>query len=136
MRISDWSSDVCSSDLVATAYRRHRPQRQTRTDRGRRPSDRDDRDQASLPGRREGPEGHRILTAGAPPMFQKPPIESNPFQKTGVMLCGHGSRDARAVAEFTALATHLKTRTEERRVGKECVRPWKSRWSAYHKTKK
>src|SRR3546814_4153155 len=26
------------------------------------------------------------------------------------MLCGHGSRDARAVAEFTALATHLKTR--------------------------
>ncbi len=42
-------------------------------------------------------------------MFQKPPID-NPFQKTGVMLCGHGSRDARAVAEFTALAAHLKRR--------------------------
>ncbi|QDO97168.1 sirohydrochlorin chelatase [Ferrovibrio terrae] len=42
-------------------------------------------------------------------MFQKPPID-NPFQKTGVMLCGHGSRDARAVAEFTALAAHMKRR--------------------------
>jgi sirohydrochlorin cobaltochelatase len=43
------------------------------------------------------------------PMFQKPPID-NPFQKTGVMLCGHGSRDERAVAEFTALAAHMKRR--------------------------
>jgi len=38
-------------------------------------------------------------------MSQKPD-----FQKTGVMLCGHGSRDPRAVAEFTALAAHLKRR--------------------------
>ena len=29
---------------------------------------------------------------------------------SGVMLCGHGSRDARAVAEFTALAAHMKRR--------------------------
>lgn len=42
-------------------------------------------------------------------MFQKPPID-NPFQKTGVMLCGHGSRDERAVAEFAALAQHMKRR--------------------------
>ena len=34
----------------------------------------------------------------------------NPFQKTGVMLCGHGSRDERAVAEFKALAEHMKRR--------------------------
>lgn len=34
----------------------------------------------------------------------------NPFEKTGVMLCGHGSRDERAVAEFTALAAHMKRR--------------------------
>ena len=32
------------------------------------------------------------------------------LEKTGVMLCGHGSRDERAVAEFTALAAHLKRR--------------------------
>ena len=35
---------------------------------------------------------------------------TSPFQKTGVMLCGHGSRDERAVAEFAALAEHLKRR--------------------------
>ena len=38
------------------------------------------------------------------------PLIPNPFQKTGVMLCGHGSRDERAVAEFTALADHMKRR--------------------------
>jgi sirohydrochlorin cobaltochelatase len=38
------------------------------------------------------------------------PLITNPFQKTGVMLCGHGSRDERAVAEFTALAAHLTRR--------------------------
>lgn len=37
--------------------------------------------------------------------FQKPD-----FQKTGVMLCGHGSRDTRAVAEFKALAEHMTRR--------------------------
>jgi sirohydrochlorin cobaltochelatase len=30
--------------------------------------------------------------------------------KIGVMLCGHGSRDARAVTEFAVLAEHLKQR--------------------------
>ena len=28
--------------------------------------------------------------------------------KTGVMICGHGSRDPEAVAEFTRAATGLK----------------------------
>lgn len=32
------------------------------------------------------------------------------LEKTGVMLCGHGSRDERAVAEFTALSQHMKRR--------------------------
>ncbi|MFN4309818.1 MAG: sirohydrochlorin chelatase [Ferrovibrio sp.] len=38
------------------------------------------------------------------------PFPKTPFEKTGVMLCGHGSRDDRAVAEFTALAEHMKRR--------------------------
>jgi len=38
------------------------------------------------------------------------PLPKTPFEKTGVMLCGHGSRDERAVAEFTALADHMKRR--------------------------
>ena len=29
-------------------------------------------------------------------------------------------------------ATHIKTRSEERRVGKECRMPCRSRWSPYH----
>lgn len=32
------------------------------------------------------------------------------LEKTGIMLCGHGSRDDRAVAEFQALAEHMKRR--------------------------
>ena len=30
--------------------------------------------------------------------------------KLGVMLCGHGSRDTDAVAEFAVLSEHLKKR--------------------------
>src|SRR5215510_11870492 len=37
--------------------------------------------------------------------------EAGPMQtKTGVMLCGHGSRDEDAVQEFAVLARHLKQR--------------------------
>ena len=32
------------------------------------------------------------------------------MEKIGVMVCGHGSRDAAAIAEFTALAEALKDR--------------------------
>ncbi|MEK9971276.1 MAG: sirohydrochlorin chelatase [Ferrovibrio sp.] len=46
-----------------------------------------------------------LKPAAAMPDFQK-----TPFLKTGVMLCGHGSRDEQAVAEFTALAAHMKRR--------------------------
>ena len=36
--------------------------------------------------------------------------------KTGVMLCGHGSRDEDAVQEFAVLAQHLKSRFPDRPV--------------------
>src|SRR3546814_12118941 len=67
MRISDWSSDVCSSDLVPSSRRWRRPGWRTRP-----------RSRTSLP-------------------------------------CAPGSR-----------------RSEERRVGKECVSTCRSRWSPYH----
>src|SRR3546814_3408654 len=63
MRISDWSSDVCSSDLEAE------------------------------------------LVVGA-------------------------VRDVRVVRRLLFLARHV--RSEERRVGKECVSTCRSRWSPYH----
>src|SRR3546814_19465564 len=34
------------------------------------------------------------------------------------------------------LGTVKTSRSEERRVGKECVRTWRSRWSPYHEKKK
>src|SRR3546814_5731730 len=73
MRISDWSSDVCSSDLHATAKRAHRWHQMSSVKRKR-----DGRD----------------------------------------WLIG---RDAAPAA-----------RSEERRVGKECVSTCRSRWSPYH----
>src|SRR3546814_14269481 len=34
--------------------------------------------------------------------------------------------------EVLSLSTHIVDRSEERRVGKECVRTCRSRWSPYH----
>src|SRR3546814_11798350 len=79
MRISDWSSDVCSSDLDET--HRHRPGRQAATHHPRRADHVLDRQR------------HREVLRGA------------------------------------------AGRSEERRVGKECVRTCRSRWSPYHSKK-
>src|SRR3546814_1877030 len=80
MRISDWSSDVCSSDLA------HRDRRQ----------------QAGGDPGREGHEERRDATAPAGDE-------------------GDGQDDRREVQ-----------RSEERRVGKECVSTCRSRWAPYH----
>src|SRR3546814_2872041 len=77
MRISDWSSDVCSSDLPAGA------------------------------GARGGGRRHRLQHRGA--LRRRP-------QRAGA-------------AECHPAALH---RSEERRVGKECVSTCRSRWSPYH----
>src|SRR3546814_10540911 len=71
MRISDWSSDVCSSDLSRPRHRGH-----------------------------PGPRFRRNL-AGARPAAR-------------------------------AAAAERVRRSEERRVGKECVSTCRSRWSPYH----
>src|SRR3546814_6511217 len=87
MRISDWSSDVCSSDL-GTA----RPNCAARSD-GR------------FSGKRcrgKGVEA-RVVSTGT----SRRPRE------------GGGRR-------------RVTQRSEERRVGKECVRTCRSRWSPYH----
>src|SRR3546814_8433776 len=79
LRISDWSSDVCSSDL------------------------------APLVG---GIGGHpRVARAGT--------------------LAVAAASLAAIVAVFGAIAPRA-VRSEERRVGKECVRTCRSRWSPYH----
>src|SRR3546814_2665894 len=74
MRISDWSSDVCSSDLLTTSV-------------------------STLP---------------------------TPWPQR----CGFSPTIARQAR------IHACERSEERRVGKECVSTCRSRWSPYHKKKK
>src|SRR3546814_21146701 len=99
MRISDWSSDVCSSDLAA--LRADRRRRRARTDDRRQP-----RRSAQPPRRRRAALPARRVRA----------VES------------------RADAERCRFLT--SQRSEERRVGKECVSTCRSRWSTYHYKKK
>src|SRR3546814_1472124 len=86
MRISDWSSDVCSSDLPAM-----------RTQCGHR-------------------EASRMTSDD---------IQRRAADRTGRAKYGNG-----------ALSAHNPSRSlhrsEERRVGKECVSTCRSRWSPYH----
>src|SRR3546814_14816189 len=109
MRISDWSSDVCASDLFGTL----------------------DRKEAALPPAPTLPApvllrwqeswGDGMCAAAAAALAEPPPIDLT-------------LKDPSATAE---MAVRLGgARSEERRVGKECVSTCRSRWSPYHKTKK
>src|SRR3546814_8632561 len=94
LRISDWSSDVCSSDLVGRVFFRHwSPTMQVGTDQ----------------------------TRGALERF----------------VLGFGKVIVRHPSHMPELRRHCRacsmyTRSEERRVGKECVSTCRSRWSPYH----
>src|SRR3546814_19925508 len=92
MRISDWSSDVCSSDLSGKRTScRHAPTSASRS---------------------------RITASQSPASFFSTRMSSNPV------------RNGQAFAAFFRLE-----RSEERRVGKECVSTCRSRWSPYHSKK-
>src|SRR3546814_15678167 len=100
MRISDWSSDVCSSDLLVCE------------------------------GRHEGAVAadlvavERIVAeAGGSPVENSIPkiLRANPFPAVNSMVGPEGER-----------WVPVHGRSEERRVGKECVSTCRSRWSLYH----
>src|SRR3546814_16907552 len=103
MRISDWSSDVCSSDLAFMVATLHYP-RPTSRDQAVRRRDvaralaRIDRDALIVA-------GDMNLTPWAAAMREQD----------------------RALAPLSRM-----TRSDERRVGKECVSTCRSRWSPYH----
>src|SRR3546814_18513663 len=116
MRISDWSSDVCSSDLS-----------------GRRPSLRQ----------------HGLLARGRVGIDVPPrsPLDKGPARRLarGSLLKEEveevGQFDRRLARDFAdprvAVPDPVCTlrRSEERRVGKECVSTCRSRWSPYHSKK-
>src|SRR3546814_11317063 len=106
MRISDWSSDVCSSDLTPDRFRRFL----TAAD-----IPRGARYEVYL----HSPGGN--LMAG---------IELG----TIIRDYGFGTRVARSVP-FSYSTPEFRFRSEERRVGKECVSTCRSRWSQYQSKK-
>src|SRR3546814_19026324 len=97
MRISDWSSDVCSSDLAGTDT------------------------------------GHALEMA-----FPRCSVfkDKSRRQKDWRLQCAFGKRGVKTMTHhqcrrLQSLAGNLQ-RSEERRVGKECVSTCRSRWSRYH----
>src|SRR3546814_5123094 len=97
MRISDWSSDVCSSDL--TLLYSFKPEWRRNTHRNS--------DQLYLIGREH--------------------YNSVEFDLYKAQLVDE-IRTATQISKNIC----LKRRSEERRVGKECVSTCRSRWSQYH----
>src|SRR3546814_11055894 len=92
MRISDWSSDVCSSDLNGD-----------------------------------------VLAAES----QSPPRKDGGVQGAVMKsLMGKGGAGRRPSANRITLLRDADGRSEERRVGKECVSTCRSRWSPYQYKKK
>src|SRR3546814_12766644 len=117
MRISDWSSDVCSSDLCPcwSAEPGPRPVRERRYLAG----------VASVaPGRAADTHDHQ--RGGRPRAAQAQPAPSAAFS-AATSLTG---------ASPDAGRPRGSTRSEERRVGKECVSTCRYRWSPYNKKKK
>src|SRR3546814_15035485 len=97
MRISDWSSDVCSSDLAPVVAVCAAIEAEI--------ADLDDEDKAVF-----------LADMG----MDEPGLDR--VIRSGYKLLG-------LQTYFTA---GVKERSEERRVGKECVSTCRSRWSPYH----
>src|SRR3546814_14562595 len=98
MRISDWSSDVCSSDLQG---------------------------------------GEVFAGLGAQAGKARPPCRALPVEVTASLVVQFRIMPEDAVAErqppiARQILLQLGQRSEERRVGKECVSTCRSRWSPYH----
>src|SRR3546814_13515336 len=112
MRISDWSSDVCSSDLAAVMPRSHMP--------------------IVIHAKAADPKIWELLSKGgasSPPWTgggAAPP--RNLEVETG---CRH-ERPRRAICGLGIVDRAENPRPEERRVGQECVSPCRSRGSPYN----
>src|SRR3546814_3184314 len=101
MRISDWSSDVCSSDLR------------------RRDSRRDRKSFAVICLRRRNEEDS---------VMDGPVASALPSRQSG----RYWDAAATTWEDEIFSSFHNDRRSDERRVGKECVRTCRSRWSQYH----
>src|SRR3546814_13511642 len=104
MRISDWSSDVCSSDLIAAQHVGFLPV-----------------------GRGIGLQPLGDLLAGLRQIALQQGDIDRQLVEDGVFQAGWPRR-----RQLQCVADIAQARSEERRGGKECVSTCRSRWSAYH----
>src|SRR3546814_20469849 len=98
MRISDWSSDVCSSDLQITTYENESVVQAIH-------------DALSKCRLQEGPLAYE---------------RQDGVTRMHISFCDTPTRHREFLEQL---------RSEERRVGNECVSTCRSRWSTYHKKK-
>src|SRR3546814_17688517 len=103
MRISDWSSDVCSSD---------RP-----------------RHEVPFAGHPSVGTAHAVLEAGLAAPHDGLLVQEGAAGNLPLRVEGAG--DTRTIAVRTPRARQVEIRSEERRVGKECVSTCRSRWEPY-----
>src|SRR3546814_15340187 len=109
MRISDWSSDVCSSDLPDDdAEDGQERAQQMAPDR----SQRED----------EGGAQHQCALTRSPCRWRVSTLSTSPSLKLTI-VCANAAMSGSWVTI---------SRSEERRGGKECVSTCRSRWSPYH----
>src|SRR3546814_11424839 len=101
MRISDWSSDVCSSDLATRKLTKLTPSFACK--------------------KRQTP---RASKERKPAVTRTDRHSSHPGLQT-TSFCASG-------AHVLKCTLRSGSRSEERRVGKECVSTCRSRWSQYH----
>src|SRR3546814_14819392 len=101
MRISDWSSDVCSSDLL-TAWQKVQVARH--------------------PDRPHAADAIAHLVEDFQPL-----AGDRGYADDAAIVGGLGRFRGRSV-----VVMGTEKRSEERRVGKECVSTCRSRWSTYH----
>src|SRR3546814_14306054 len=104
MRISDWSSDVCSSDLAD--------------------SEAEQRD-------REGGHGMAAAREQQDRTEHRPPDAERPAdvrpERKALKISDLFGREGRQIVGIAQLGHHI-VRSEERRVGKECVSTCRYRW--------
>src|SRR3546814_9805112 len=113
MRISDWSSDVCSSDLFTAGT--------VMTFQATEPNELFSQE-LRLASPTEGPINYVV---GAYYLWNKWGVDQildavDPWPRTG------------SIRHFYEQTVKSYSRSEERRVGKECVSTCRSRWSPYH----
>src|SRR3546814_14271639 len=113
MRISDWSSDVCSSDLLHSLY-------------------------SGWIGRLEALNASRLTGAfaatdnGEIVIRRRQALDAHAKMSKEIEVLRGKAKREKHLARRVEMNMEIQRRSEERRVGKECVSTGRTRWSTYH----